>query len=66
MKRFYYNVKSLLWSIVGKKILNVETARKMGLTHYTNLYGDFINKYNCRSLWRDEFHNLYGCNELFL
>jgi len=53
--RFYYRF------IVIK---TTDYARKMGLIPYCNIFGDAINKYNCRSFFIDSYGNTYRCKEL--
>jgi hypothetical protein len=52
---FYYRFKI---------IKTIKEAKKRNLTHYKNVYGDSINKYNCRSVWYDEFGFIYRCEQL--
>jgi len=47
-----------------KIIKYCDEAKKRGLHHSHNVYGDEINRYNCRSFWYDEYNFLYRCNEL--
>lgn len=37
---------------------------KRGLKFDENIYGDGINRFNCRSFWYDEFGFRYRCDEL--
>lgn len=59
MKRIKYWFRSL------KHVKTVKDAQKMKLKFQFNMYGDPINIYNCRSVWSDEYDNLYRCQELF-
>jgi len=47
------------------KIISIEQAKNLGLTHYANLYGDNINIYNCRSIWFDKNDKVYRISELY-
>lgn len=47
------------------KILTIEEAQDLGLTHYINVYGDNINFYNCRSFWIDKNNKVYKISELY-
>lgn len=47
------------------KILTIEEAIELGLTHYANVYGDNINIYNCRSIWFDKNDKIYKISELY-
>lgn len=62
--RIYYFLKALAWALIGKKVPTVEKAIEMGLTHKTNIHGDFINYLDYRSLWVDKYGNIYKCNHL--
>lgn len=48
----------------GLYISTVERCEKKGLIFIKNIYGDPINFYNCRSLWKDKYGNVYKCDEL--
>ena len=47
MKRFN------LWFIRIFKVISNERAKELGLKHWRNVYGDEINRINCRSIWFD-------------
>jgi hypothetical protein len=51
---FYYKFKI---------IRTIEQAKEMKLTLSHNVYGDFINRYNCRSIWKDKYGLEYRCAE---
>jgi len=53
------------WFIRLFLVISEDTARKKGLTHLRNIYGDEINMINCRSLWVDDFYRQYRVRELF-
>jgi len=52
----------LSWSV--KVIPTCDQAREMGLIFYRNVYGDEINKTNCRSFWLDQYNRPFRCAEL--
>ena len=58
MKRIRYWLRSF------KKVKTVKDAESMGLHHIRNIFGDEINRMNCRSLWNDNYWNVYRCGEL--
>jgi hypothetical protein len=35
------------------KVISNEQAKEWGLTFYRNVYGDEVNRLNCRSIWTD-------------
>lgn len=41
-----------------------EKAIKKGLSFETNIWGDSINTFNCRSYWSDQYGFIYRCAEL--
>ena len=41
-----------------------DKAEKRGLVFESNVHGDAINMWNCRSFWRDEYGFRYRCSEL--
>ncbi len=52
------------WFRSFSTIETVKEAEKMGLTFKSNVHGEAINKFNCRSFWHDEFGNEYKCSQL--
>lgn len=58
MKRIY------CWFRSFKKIKTIKDAERMGLHFRRNIYGDEINTTKCRSLWNDDYWNVYRCDEL--
>jgi hypothetical protein len=56
IKLFYYR---------AFKILTEKEAIELDLKFITNIYGDLINKYNCRSIWEDNKGRRYRVYELF-
>src|ERR1022692_2197683 len=59
IKRLKYWLRSF------DKIKTVEQAQKMGLFYHSNVYGDEINRSNCRSWWIDIYGHSYRCAELY-
>lgn len=45
-------------------VISAEEAKKLGLKHITNIYGDMINKINCRSIYKDSKGRQYRVREL--
>lgn len=45
-------------------IKTIKEAEVRGLKFEHNVYGDSINRYNCRSFWYDEYDMRYRCAEL--
>lgn len=45
-------------------IKTIDQAANMGLGFCRNVYGDEINDRDCRSIWIDEYGNLFRCAEL--
>lgn len=45
-------------------VLTIDECKKLNLTHCHNIYGDYINHINCRSIWRDEKGKSYRCESL--
>ncbi len=46
------------------KVIDVDEAVKLKLTHIRNVYGDEINKINCRSIWADNKGRGYRVRQL--
>lgn len=53
-----------LWWVRTFQIISNEKAKELGLNHWRNIYGDEINKLNCRSLWLDNKHRVYRVSHL--
>ena len=51
------------WLFTGK-LETLVRAEDLGLSFVANIYGDAINWTGCRSIWSDQYGNLYGCEEL--
>ena len=47
-----------------KHIKTHAEANKLNLHWQRNVWGDEINTLNCRSIWNDDYMNLYYCDEL--
>ena len=58
-------VKIYYWFKSFNKIETINDAELMGLKFITNVHGDGINIYNCRSFWEDKYGNNYRCDGLF-
>ena len=56
--------KIIMWFIRTFTVLPNEKAKALGLKHKCNIYGDLINKLNCRSIWIDEKGNEYRVEHL--
>jgi hypothetical protein len=63
MKKIFRYLKMIFYNrfII---IDNCYSSNKKGLNFSHNIYGDSINRFNCRSFWHDEYNFLYRCNEL--
>jgi len=46
------------------KVITIERAKKLNLTFKRNIYGDEINKLNCRSIWYDNKGRSYRVDSL--
>lgn len=45
-------------------VISEKEARELNLKFDCSVYGDQINYWNCRSLWRDTKGNIYRIREL--
>lgn len=54
----------LCWIKSFKKLSTVEEAKRLKLHFRRNIFGDEINQKDCRSLWNDDYLNVYKCDEL--
>ena len=54
-----------LWYTRTFLVINIDYAKKLGLEHVRNIYGDEINHINCRSIWQDNKGRTYRVHELF-
>ena len=52
------------WWIRTFKVISKKDAEKRGLSFVGNVYGDEINRLNCRSIWRDSKMRRYRVDEL--
>ena len=52
------------WYIRTFKVISKIEAEKRGLDFVGNVYGDEINRLNCRSIWRDSRMRRYRVTEL--
>jgi hypothetical protein len=60
----YHTDKIKRWWTHRYKVIHREEAIKMGLKFHSNIYGDLINMYDCRSLWEDDKGRRYRVHEL--
>ena len=44
--------------------ITTKEAKSLGLKFHQNVYGDLINRFNCRSFWKDAKGNIYHIREL--
>lgn len=63
MEKIYDKIK--FWFKKEFGILTIDECEKLGLIHCHNVYGDFINRMNCRSIWRDKKGKSYRCCSLY-
>ena len=54
-----------LWWLRTFKVITNERAEGLGLKHLENIYGDMINRINCRSIWEDEKGRTYRVSNLY-
>ena len=59
-------MKLINWIKSFSLISTVEECGRRKLIFVTNVYGDSINRMNCRSLWSDQYGITYRCSELRL
>lgn len=52
----------MCWFRAFRKLKTVEDVKSLGLHFRRNIYGDEINHIDCRSLWSDDYLNIYRCN----
>lgn len=52
------------WYIRTLMVISKEKAVRKGLFFRCNIYGDLINKFNCRSFYVDDKKRVYRVNEL--
>jgi hypothetical protein len=53
-----------IWWLRGFCVISNQQAKELGLKHMCNIYGDEINKLECRSLWQDEKERVYRVKNL--
>ena len=53
-----------MWYARWFKVITNEQAKGWGLIHVRNVYGDEINKVNCRSIWKDIKGRIYRVENL--
>jgi len=54
-----------LWWLRTFKVISTAKAKELGLSHSFNIYGDSINRMNCRSVWTDSKKRQYRVEELY-
>jgi hypothetical protein len=54
-----------MWFARMFKVISRTQATKWKLTYYRTVYGDEINKLNCRSLWMDNKNRFYRVKDLY-
>jgi hypothetical protein len=54
----------LCWIRSFKTLDTIEEVNRLKLHFIRNVFGDEINQKDCRSLWNDDYWNVYKCNEL--
>lgn len=47
------------------RVISTKRAKELNLKFFRNLHGDEINRFNCRSIWKDEQGRLFRVRELF-
>ena len=58
ISRFY------LWFIRNFKVISNQKAKELGLRRWRGVYGDEINRMNCRSIWFDSKQRQYRVSHL--
>jgi hypothetical protein len=53
-----------LWFIRNFKVISNQKAKELGLRHWRGVYGDEINRMNCRSIWFDSKQRQYRVSHL--
>ena len=48
-----------------RRVGTAKQAKEKGLLFVQNLYGDYINRFDCRSLWKDQNGDIFLCDELY-
>ncbi len=56
--------KIYLWWVRNFKVISNQQAEQLGLRHWRNVYGDEINRLNCRSIWFDYKQREYRVSHL--
>ena len=56
--------KIYLWWVRNFKVISNQQAEQLGLRHWRNVYGDEINRLNCRSIWLDYKKREYRVSHL--
>ena len=53
-----------LWWYRNFVVISNQKAKEIGLIFWRNVYGDEINRRNCRSIWFDHKHREYRVRNL--
>jgi hypothetical protein len=53
-----------MWWIRTFKVISNQKAKELGLRHWRGIYGDEINRMNCRSIWFDNKQRQYRVSHL--
>jgi hypothetical protein len=53
-----------MWWIRTFKVISNQRAKELGLRHWRGVYGDEINRRNCRSIWFDNKQREYRVSHL--
>ena len=54
-----------LWFKKKFGVLTIDECKNLQLTFCHNIYGDSINHFNCRSIWRNNKGKSYRCQSLY-
>lgn len=58
------NIK--LWFKRKFGVFTYKDIKQLNLTFVCNIYGDYINIINCRSIWEDKKGRKYRCHSLYI
>lgn len=56
--------KIIFWFKKEFSVLTIEECKSLNLEWCHNIYGDYINHINCRSIWRDKNNKSFRCCSL--
>ena len=68
-KKPLFFISTLLYAVLDKYrqmfvVIDIKEAKEKGLNFVGNVYGDEINRLNCRSIWRDSKNRSWGVDQL--